>query len=81
MNRRMAATWISTNPAVNDLEQAKELNFILLIVDKDGGGSWISYFEPPWMLLKGQQAQDWEMGLLINFKRIRTEIMERLKGR
>ena len=79
VSRRMAAKWIDSNPVINNLQKLKDVNFVLLLINKEGGGSWISYFEPPWKLYEKDMIKKWEVGILINLKKINNDVQERLK--
>ena len=77
INRKKASDLINTNPKINSLEEVRNMNFIL-VLDKENGGAWTSYFEPnpPAFQKENDISEDsnWNIGILINFKKLRAEI-------
>lgn len=79
MNRRIAAAWISTNSPLNDIVEAEKINMIVSLSRKNSGGRWICYFEPPWEISEDELKEDWDLGLIINFTKVREEIKNGIK--
>jgi hypothetical protein len=77
INRKKAADLINTNPIINSLEEVRNMNFIL-VLDEENGGAWTSYFEPNLPAFKKEkdisEDSNWNIGILINFKKLRAEI-------
>ena len=75
INRRKASAWVNTNPAINNYEEAQDINFII-VFDSDKGGQWINYMGlPPWTVETDVvKSNDWNVAILINFKKLRKEI-------
>ena len=75
INRKKASILVKTNPRLDSLEDVKNINFIL-VIDKKEGATWINYLEPgPWTIEKDiTEDESWNIGILINFKKLRKEI-------
>jgi hypothetical protein len=75
INRRKASVWLNTNPGINNYDEAEKINFII-VFDSEKGGKWISYKGlPPWtMEVDVWEFSDWNVGVLINFRKLREEI-------
>jgi hypothetical protein len=79
MNRRKASTWVKENPKLGNERDAEKLTYVI-VFEEEGGGRWESYLEPgPWnMEQEIIKNPNWEMGIMINFKRIRDQIKQLL---
>jgi hypothetical protein len=75
INRRKASAWVKTNPGINDYSEVQEINFII-VFDGKKDSKWVSYKgAPPWTMETDViEISDWEVGVLINFKKLREEI-------
>lgn len=76
INRRKASAWVNTNPSINNYDEAQKINLII-VFDNEKGGQWISYMDlPPWTMdTDVLEFSDWNVAVLINFKKLREEIM------
>jgi len=77
MNRRKASIWVRESPKLGSHREAEKLAYIIVFEGKSGG-RWESYIEPgPWnMEQEITKNTDWDIGIMINFKRIRNQVKE-----
>lgn len=77
MNRRRASDLVNTNPRINSPEDVEELTYIIVFEVKTGA-RWESYLEPAWKMDENlRKYTDWDIGIIINFERIRNQIKAR----
>jgi hypothetical protein len=80
MNRRKASVWIKENPRLGNQRDAEKLTYVI-VFEEEGGGRWESFLEPgPWKMEQMMKKNtDWDIGIMINFKRIRNQVKEALE--
>ena len=73
--RRKAAELVKTNSRINNPKDVKNLSYILVLGGRFGG-EWLSCLDPgPWNLEETvTKRDDWDISVLINFKKLRLDI-------
>lgn len=79
MNRRKAFAWVGSNKWLSTPEKADQLEY-LMFLDGNGANRCVSYLTPPpWKIEEDlNENENWDIGFIINFKRIRQALKMRL---
>jgi len=75
INRRKASVLVNTNPGINNYDIVEDINFIIYF-DNENGGTWINYEGPSPSTLEADvlKFSDWNVAILINFKKLREKV-------